>query len=368
MPDATDFDLESGSEVRVIASSKPKVNWSFIIFIIIVVTVGVVLVFQKDDKKVVKEKNLERASEAFKYIDEEETKLVKLGYFLPPGTGRIIPHWDYEWTATSRIKGTVVLINKRVNDSVKTGDVIVVLENAELAKIRLQTQIAVEQARKRLKYVESMQADVEFHELSEAVKNAEIERDKIKNQLDLSLPFEGLTISSLEINNLTKELEFANRMLNRETAVLKGFNRRIKDEILEQAKNLETLLQDLQIIDARIESLEIKAPENLKLLEIHVQKGQTVSEGDKIFTLYDPMHVNVSLLASYVNFSRFSIGRKAKIFIDADPNNSYPGEVIAMHPLSDQKKNNFDVIIKFLNPDEKVLIGCTAQIEFKKEK
>ncbi len=368
MADATDFDLEAGSEVRVIASSKQKVNWSFIIFIIIVVSVGVVMVFQKDDKKLKKEENLEKATEAFSYIDDEESKLTKLGYFLPPGTGRIIPHWDHLWELNAETGGKVLTINKQVNDFVQKGETIVVLENTTLETTRSKTDIAIKHATEHLKYIEGKKTGSEIEELTITSKKAELERDKIKNKLDMSLAFEGITVSSLEINNLTKELEKCNSILSRENAKYQSFLRTIDDEISKANKLLQTLEKEMQIINVKIENLEIKAPENLKILEIYVQMGQVADVGHKILTLYDPNHVAVSLLTSYMNFPRFLIGRKAKIFIDADPNNAYKGEVIALRPLSEQRKNDFDVIIKFLVPDEKILIGCTAQIEFIKEK
>ncbi|MCD4657659.1 MAG: HlyD family efflux transporter periplasmic adaptor subunit [Planctomycetes bacterium] len=368
MPEPTDFDLDAGSEVRVIASSKQKVNWSFIIFIIIVVSVGVVLVFQKDDKLLQKEKNLEKASEAFSYIDVEESKLTKLGYFLPPGTGRIIPHWDYLWELNAETSGTVISINNQVNDLVKKGETIVVLENKTLKTEAYQHEIAITLAEKHLEYVKSKKTGSEIEELNEAVKKAELECDKIKNKLELSLPFEGITVSSLEINNLSKELESCNSILKRDNALCLSFLRTVEDEIRQAKKSLETIEQGLQILKDKIANLEINAPADLKILEINIQMGQVVDLGDEILSLYDANHVVVSLLTSYMSFPRFEIGRKAKIFIDANPNKAYPGEVIALRPLNDQRKNNFDVIIKFINPDEKILIGCTAQIEYIKEK
>jgi len=365
MPDATDFDLEGGSEVRVIASSKPKVNWSFIIFIIIVVTVGVVLVFQKDEGTKTKEENLEKAADAFRYIDEEEAKL---GYALPPGTGRIAPHWDFVWSATTELSGTVLEIRKEIGDTVKEGEVVAVVANKEIQKQSKLNEIAIEQAQKRLEYFESKKTGVEHQKFSDAVENAETVRNIIRNKLEMSKPYEGVTVSSVEINQLNEELSLANNSLKQANANLESFNRKTDDEIKEQQKILDSLNHERELILNNIGNLEIKAPADLNVLEIHVQKGQIVPEGGKILTFYDPQQVIVRLSTSYTNFPNFDIGRKAKIFIDADPNNFYPGEVTAIQPLIKQNKNNFEVIIGFTAPDEKILIGCTAQIEFVKEK
>ena len=368
MPDATDFDIEGGSEVRVIASSKPKVNWGFIIFIILIVTVGVVLVFQKDEKTKVKEENLEKAAETFKYIDDQEARLTRMGYTLPPGTGRIVPHTDFIWIGTCALGGKVVELSKHINEKVQKGEVIAVLNNDEILKTQTQNELAIAQAQKRLEYFESMKNGVEFKRYSDAVEKATAVRDIVNNKLKVSKDFEGVTVSSVEIDKLSEELTLANSSVEQAKADLESFKRQNEDAILEQQKVLDTLTQQRQIIADKIASLEIKAPADMNVLEIHVNKGQILGEGDKIITLYDPMHINVKLNTAYMNFSRFDIGRKAKIFIDAAPNISYQGEVIALHPLSDQLKNDFEVLIGISDPDEKILIGCTAQIEFVKEK
>ncbi len=369
MPETEGIKLETTAdkdrEVELISISKPKTNWVLIILLIIAVTGGITLHYstKEEPKGSIRRK---RVVEAFSYLDDEEQKLVKLGGVLPPGTGRIIPDEKHSWILCSPISGEVTKIFATSNMKISKGDILLNIHNPELIKQQKLIEFKTTNAQESLKYIDSRKLGPEFNSLNAKIAKAKAEFDELEQQVRLAKPFEGITIASAELSGLIKKKDSSEQMYKNQQAQLRLFYENLRIEKMNAQHNLKKFNAELEKIKYLTSQMVYRSPESGKIIEVFLKLGQYVNPGDKLVSIFDPKFVNVRLLMSYANYPQFSIGRKGRIFLEAEPHKSYSGIVISLRPIMVQPKNDFIVIIRIENPDYKVLIGCTARVEFLK--
>lgn len=369
MPETEGIKLESTAdkerEVELISFSKPKINWVLIILLIVVVTGGITYHYstKEEPKGSIRRKSVK---DAFSFLDEEEQRLSKLRGVLPPGTGRIIPDEKHSWIMCSPISGEVTKILAASNLKISKGDILLNIHNPELIKQEKLIEFKITNAQESLKYIDSRKLGPEYNSLNSKIAEAKAEFDKLEQQVRLVKPFEGITISSAELSGLIKKKDSSEQIHKNQQAQLGLFFENLRIEKINAQHNLKKLNAELEKIKYLTSQMKYRSLESGKIIEVFVKPGQYVNTGDKLVSIYDPKFVNIRLLMSYANYPQFSIGRKGRIFLEAEPHKSYSGIVISLRPLMVQPKNDFKVIIRIENPDNKVLIGCTARVEFMK--
>ncbi len=370
MPEPDDFKLDNvqqtSRDAQIITISKPKTNWLLIVIIVVLVAGALTLYFNKGET--LKEQRLKKAKQAFNYIDTRESKLAKLGTLLPPGTGRIVPDDDHYALICSQLTAKVQKILVKPNVLVRKNQLLIVLDNAALKKQRQIAELNLNNARDNLKIIESLKNGPKVNALKARIAAAKTEYDSLEEQIRNAKPFEGITISSANFSELIKRKEIASQNIRSLQAELADIFAQIKLKRINAKHLVKKYETEYSEITDKISQLVIRAPFAGKVYKLFVRSGAYVKAGDKLISVYEPKFVNVKLTMAFANYPQFSIGRKAKIFLESEPHHYYNGKVIALQPLKEQLKNDFAVIVRFQNADDKVLLGCTARVEFAKSK
>ena len=126
-----------------------------------------------------------------------------------------------------------------------------------------------------------------------------------------------------------------------------------------QAKVKETVAQTNNV-RALIAKKTIKAPFTGRLGLRQVNLGEILREGDAIVSLQtlDPIYVDFSVPQKAL--SRLESGLEVQITVDAAPDNTFIGKIIAINPDVDLATRSVRVRAKVANPDELLRSGMFA--------
>ena len=126
-----------------------------------------------------------------------------------------------------------------------------------------------------------------------------------------------------------------------------------------QAKVKETVAQTNNV-RALIAKKTIKAPFSGRLGLREVNLGEILREGDAIVSLQtlDPIHVDFSVPQNAL--SRLESGLEVQITVDAAPDHTFVGKIIAINPDVDLATRSVRVRAKVANPDDLLRSGMFA--------
>ena len=288
---------------------------------------------------------------------------------------------------SSKIQGRVVNLKVREGDSVEAGQVIAFLESAQQDAIRdaqkariVSGQRTVEELERDLGtydekvrqaelYTNQARADapgqVQQAEANLAAAKADLARWEAEHQqvqLDAKryppLAKSGAVAVQVAEQYQTKE-EVAEESVNasrKQVAVAEAALVRARaqlDNIAIQDANRRTLLQQaeahrakiaaakadveadkaaLRKIEADIADLTIRAPIAGTILTRSAEPGKVIQPGQTIFTMVD---LNKLYLRGFVpegNVGKVRVGQKAEVFLDSNPKQPIPAEVIRIDP------------------------------------
>jgi len=288
---------------------------------------------------------------------------------------------------SSKIQGRVVNLKVREGDSVEAGQVIAWLESAQQDAIRdaqkarivsgqrtvdeLERDLATydEKVRQAELYTNQARADapgqVQQAEANLAAAKADLKRWEAEHkqvQLDAKryppLAKSGAVAVQVAEQYQTKE-EVAEESVNasrKQVAVAEAALVRARaqlDNIAIQDANRRTLLQQaeahrakiaaakadveadkaaLRKIEADIADLTIRAPIAGTILTRSAEPGRVIQPGQTIFTMVD---LNKLYLRGFVpegNVGKVRVGQKAEVFLDSNPKQPIPAEVIRIDP------------------------------------
>jgi HlyD family secretion protein len=288
---------------------------------------------------------------------------------------------------SSKIQGRVVNLTVREGDSVEAGQVIAWLESAQQEAIRdaqkariVSGQRTVEELERDLGtydekvrqaelYTDQARADapgqVQQAEANLAAAKADLSRWEAEHQqvqLDAKryppLAKSGAVAVQVAEQYQTKE-EVAEESVNasrKQVAVAEAALVRARaqlDNIAIQDANRRTLLQQaeahkakiaaakadveadraaLRKIEADIADLKIRAPIAGSILTRSAEPGRVIQPGQTIFTMVDLTKLYLRGFVPEGNVGKVRVGQKAEVFLDSNPKQPIPAEVIRIDP------------------------------------
>jgi HlyD family secretion protein len=288
---------------------------------------------------------------------------------------------------SSKIQGRVVNLTVREGDSVEAGQVIAWLESAQQEAIRdaqkarivsgqrtvaeLERDLGTydEKVRQAELYTEQARADapgqVQQAEANLAAVKADLARWEAEHeqvQLDAKryppLAKSGAVAVQLAEQYQTKE-EVAEESVNAsrkqvaaaEAALVRA--RAQLDNIAIQDANRRTLLQQIEAhkakiaaaeadveadkaalrkIEADIADLKIRAPIAGTILTRSAEPGRVIQPGQTIFTMVDLTKLYLRGFVPQGNVGKVKVGQKAEVYLDSNPKQPIPAEVIRIDP------------------------------------
>ncbi len=252
----------------------------------------------------------------------------------------------------SEIAGVVKTLNVEEGKHVKTGELLVELddreyrlelERAEASRLKVLSELLVE---KSFSQAEEKSLSADNKVIQEARKNFE-------------------KISELYRKGLISKKKFEQASTEYELAMIESGEK--KEEILAASKGLTQAEIEVERARINLEKTKIKAPFSGIITDIKMSPKEHLSSGRELFTLVNisQIHIQAKVLESEIG--RMRVGREVEIKFSAYPGKVYKGRTKAISPIINPEDKTCKVVIEVDNPEEEIKPGMHAEVEIPAE-
>jgi len=287
-------------------------------------------------------------------------------------TGYVVAHHEIE--VASKVVGRVAWIGVEKGDRVKTGQVLVRLEDDEY-------RAQLEQAKGQLENLEARLLEARNGSRPEeiAVTKANLDQAKAnlvnaKVTLDRTreLAAQGVFSRQQMDDAQSKYDDAAARVASLEkTNELARLGPR-QEEIDSLRGQVGQAKGAMAYAQTQLDNTLIRAPVDGTILERAVEKGEFVTNGfvgDKgakgyVVTLADLNDLQVELDINQNDFAKLHMGQKGIVTTDAYPDRKYDGVIAEISPKADRQKATVQVKVKIFHPDEYLRPEMNSSVAF----
>jgi RND family efflux transporter MFP subunit len=258
---------------------------------------------------------------------QASVELTSSGYVEPQRVSRV----------GAKVPGRVSVLHVRQGQKVKTGDVLLELEQAD-------RQAGIQSAKMRAAAAEARVATARAN-VVETRQQAERERTLVKSGVSPAARAEDLEARVVSLTEAVRAAEAEVKAANAEVAALK------------------VDLSYMQV-HAPMDGTVINKPPEIGEV-VGSDLGTVASDSDQaVIELAD---FNTLMVETDIPESRLhmvTIGSPCDIALDAFPSRRYRGEAVEINPKVDRAKATVGVKVKFVDPPEGVLPDMSARVSF----
>ncbi len=222
-------------------------------------------------------------------------------------------------SVSSKILGRISLINAAEGDSVKAGQLLVVLDSNDLFAQRISAQAARDQAQ-----AAQHQTVARYTLDQKNVRIQEISVEKAKEDLDrATVQYEGKVISREQFDHQKKAYEAAQAQLEASKAQLDVS----KSQIENADYSIKTASAQIGVLETQLHNTRITAPSNGLIAKRWLLPGDIAQPGQSVLTI---TRDSIFWIAAYFEETKIGgirIGQKAEFTIDAFPDVIFYGKV-----------------------------------------
>jgi len=289
-------------------------------------------------------------------------------YLEVSATGAVKPQVGASVKVGARISGKVERLFVRQGDYVKAGQLIAIIEHADLQKQVERYQFELEQALKNLEkikttYPEKIKAQKNIV-LAKRAELSQIERELKRNE---ELFKEGL-ISKTDLERLERDREVKLNQLLSEEATLKALEKEFEKELERAMAQVESIRRSLEEAKVRLQYAFVYSPINGYVSEVTTQQGETVVAGlnaPTFITVIDLSRLEVHCYIDETDIGKIKPGLEAYFKVDSFPDKIFKARVRTIYPGAIIKNNVvfYDTVLDILTPYENYLRPeMTAQV------
>lgn len=259
----------------------------------------------------------------------------------------------------SQITATVVRVPVREGHTVKAGDILIELSAAEFEAAVLQADLAVHQAKARLRQLEEVQAPVAEQTLRQAQANLDTARAVLQRNEDLySQQFIGA--AALDESRKTVELLDAQwRSLQKqlESTRVTGSDYALAEAAVLQAK------ASADAARARARYTTIRAPLAGLLIGRNVEVGDVAQPGKVLMTLSPQGRPQLIVSIDEKNLRFIELGQQAVVSADAYPQQKFHAELVYISPGINAQTGAVEVKLDVPQPPEILRQDMTVSVD-----
>ncbi len=286
--------------------------------------------------------------------------------------GYIVPHRKIE--LSPKITGRIEWIGVDKGDQVRRGQVLIRLDQGELKAQGDQVRAALEQARHRLRELETGSRPQEIEQARAAVRQAEANLQNADRNLRRmrELHAEG-AVAQQQVDDARTAYEVAVAQLRSATEAYDMWKVGPRQEQIDQARAAVRQAQaNLVLAVANLANTEIRAPEDGTILERLAELGETVTTGvtatrgakSAIVSMANLNDLRVELDINQNDLRRLTLGMPAQVVLDAYPDRPYRGTLAEMAPEANRQKATLQVKVKVRDPDGLIRPEMNARVTF----
>jgi len=275
-------------------------------------------------------------------------------------TGRVITPARVE--VGSMMLGTVKSRDVEEGAAVQAGQVLARLKDDEQRAALEQARGTLAEAEARIAQLGRLTAPASEQTLRQTEVTLQFARDEYERTRRL---FDKGFFSQAKLDEANRNLVVAQTA--RETALLQAASNAPKgsDFTLALARR-DQARGALEVAQAKFDYTVIRAPAAGTVLKKYVEKGDTVTQGKKLFDLSVAGETQVVLNVDEKNIGLIDLGRQAQVVADAYPGRTFPAEIFYIAAGVDAQRGSIEVKLRvpdpppFLKPDMTVSAEIVA--------
>jgi HlyD family secretion protein len=253
----------------------------------------------------------------------------------------------------------VVRIPVEEGQSVKRGDVLIVLDDRDERAAIAQAQAAVAQAEARIRQLREVGLPAAEQSLAQAEANLVLAKQQHERSLDLK--GKGF-VSQSALDDAKRNLDVARSQL--EAARLQVVsNRPTGSEFLVAQTALSLARAALEAAQARLDQTVIRAPVGGTLIGRSVEPGDVVQPGKELMVLAPVGETQVVVQIDEKNLSQLKLGQTALGSADAYPQQRFAAELFYINPGIDALRGSVEVKLRVPQPPEYLRQDMTASVD-----
>lgn len=258
----------------------------------------------------------------------------------------------------SVITGRVRAVPLREGAKVRSGDLLVQLEDGEQRAAAAQAEAALKAAQARLKSQEEMAAPVAEQQLRQARANADAaQRDRERRE---SLFKQGF-IGQAQLDEARRADEVARAQL-RSAEAQASANIRGAEHVTAEVRVVEARAA-AALAQARLAQTRIVAPADALVLERLAEPGQIVQPGTRLMTLSIAGPVQLIAQVDEKYLAQLVVGQLASVSADAYPGQRFAARVLSVSPTVDTQRGSVEVKFAVTEPPSYLRNDMTLSIE-----
>ena len=258
-------------------------------------------------------------------------------------TGDIAP--SAQVTIYSKVQGWVGKINVREGDLVKTGQVLVTLDNREAEATVAQAEASLEAARARLKQVKATAEETVQSQIQQTKANMELAEADLKRFQDLH---EKNFISRQQMDEARTRYNVAKAVYDLAQNSLR--QRTWENDIDLAQAQVNQAKATLEFNKAQLANLIILSPMNGGITKRFVDPGTMVKDTTPILTLMDLSEMKMVVNVIEKEFIHLQKGQAVKITVTAFPDRVFTGRIEIITPALELQSRTAEIQISIPNP------------------
>jgi len=258
-------------------------------------------------------------------------------------TGDIAP--SAQVTIYSKVQGWVGKINVREGDLVKTGQVLVTLDNREAEAAVAQAQASLEAAKARLKQVKATAEETVQSQIQQTKANLELAEADLKRFQELH---EKNFIARQQLDEVRTKYNVAKA--NYDLAQNSIRQRTWENDIALAEAQANQAQATLEFNKAQLANLIILSPMNGGITKRFVDPGTMVKDTTPILTLMDLAEMKMVVNVIEREFIYLQKGQGVKITVTAFPDRVFSGRIEVITPALELQSRTAEIQISIPNP------------------
>ena len=261
----------------------------------------------------------------------------------------------------SQITGVVAEVPVSEGQTVKAGDVLVILDDSEARALVIQAEGAVAQTEARMRQLRELALPSAQESLKQAratLLNAEQAYGRAKRLADTG---SGTRVA---LDEATKTLDVAKAQVRAAEFQVYTNSPGGSDYVMAETQ-LRQAAAALTTARSRLSYTVIKAPRDGVLISRNVERGNVVQPSNSLMVLSPLEDTQVVMQVDEKNLGLIAVGQKALVSADAYPKETFPAEVFYINPGVDLQRASVEVKLKVTNPPAYLRQDMTVSVDVK---
>ena len=320
---------------------------------------------------------------SYEYINIEKGNIKK----IVSATGKIIP--TSTLILSSEISGKIVDVDKDYNEVISKGDVLATFDqNPFLLSVKeTETSVSISKSKLKQKMASLEKAKSELNNsisnkagsiskfndftlfLEKLDKNLDDKKTLYKNKFISKKEFEDAKFeydsAIFQLSTLESEISSLNATIGSREAQ----NKIISAEIEEVQKLIEQTELKLESEKLDLSKTKIVSPIDGFILDRHISVGDVLGAYQKdsiMFTIAETLsNMNIEIFIDESDIGNIKVGQTVEFSTDAFPDRKLEATItqIRYSPIDDQNVITYEVLASFINPNNILLPGMTANVD-----